>query len=43
MGQIYQMFRTVAKTGKLVASHAEEFGIIKRLTEEAASRLCPDR
>ncbi|NMA12339.1 MAG: dihydroorotase [Chloroflexi bacterium] len=33
-GQIYEVFREVAKTGKLLAIHAENFDIIKLLTEE---------
>ncbi len=33
-GQIYKIFREVAKTGKLVAIHAENFDIIKLLTKE---------
>ena len=38
MGQIYEMFQTVAATGKQVALHAEEFNIIRRLTEKIQSR-----
>ena len=38
MGQIYDMFAEVASTGKMVAIHAEEFGIIKRLTEKVQKR-----
>ncbi|NCB32096.1 MAG: allantoinase, partial [Clostridia bacterium] len=34
LGQIYKMFREVAKTGKMVAIHAEDFDIIKLLTKE---------
>lgn len=34
LGQIYKIFREVAKTGKMVAIHAEDFAIIKMLTEE---------
>lgn len=33
-GEVYKIFREVAKTGKLVAIHAENFYIIKALTEE---------
>ena len=33
-GEVYQMFRAVAKTGKLVGIHAEDFSIIKELTNE---------
>lgn len=33
-GEVYQMFRAVAKTGKLIGIHAEDFSIIKELTEE---------
>lgn len=38
MGQIYEMFQAVAATGKQVAVHAEEFNIIKRLTERVRAR-----
>ena len=41
-GQIYQMFRTVAKTGKMVAIHAEDFGVIKRLTDEVQATGAAD-
>lgn len=34
-GEVYKLFREVAKTGKIVAIHAEDFSIIKQLTEEA--------
>ncbi len=34
LGQVYKIFREVAKTGKMVAIHAEDFDIIKLLTEE---------
>lgn len=34
LGQIYKIFREVAKTGKMVAIHAEDFDIIKLLTKE---------
>lgn len=34
LGQIYQIFREVEKTGKMVAIHAENFDIIKLLTAE---------
>ena len=34
MGQIYEIFRDVAKTGKMVAIHAENFDIINLLTKE---------
>lgn len=34
LGQIYKIFREVAKTGKMVAIHAEDFDIIKLLTQE---------
>lgn len=33
-GEIYKIFREVAKTGKLLAIHAENFYLIKTLTEE---------
>ena len=33
-GQVYRIFREVAKTGKQVAIHAENFHIIKMLTNE---------
>lgn len=36
-GEIYQMFREIRKTGKLVAIHAENFSMIKALTEEVRS------
>jgi benzoyl-CoA reductase/2-hydroxyglutaryl-CoA dehydratase subunit BcrC/BadD/HgdB len=36
------MFRTVAKTGKMVAIHAEDFGVIKRLTEEVQATGAAD-
>ena len=38
LGQIYDMFDTVASTGKMVAIHAEDFDIIKRLTERVQKR-----
>ena len=34
VGQIYKIFREVAKTGKMVAIHAENFDIINLLTKE---------
>lgn len=34
LGQIYKIFREVAKTGKMVAIHAEDFDVIKLLTKE---------
>ncbi|HWS29430.1 MAG TPA: dihydroorotase [Clostridia bacterium] len=34
VGQIYKIFREVAKTGKMVGIHAENFDIIKVLTKE---------
>ena len=34
-GEVFRIFRTVAKTGKLVGIHAENFFIIKAMTEEA--------
>lgn len=34
MGQIYDIFRIVGKTGKMVAIHAENLDIIKHLTKE---------
>lgn len=34
LGQIYEIFREVEKTGKMVAIHAENFDIIKLLTKE---------
>lgn len=34
VGQIYKIFREVAKTGKMVGIHAENFDIIKLLTDE---------
>ncbi|MDR1619317.1 MAG: dihydroorotase [Clostridiales bacterium] len=33
-GEVYKIFREVAKTGKIVGIHAENFDIIKTLTEE---------
>ena len=33
-GEIYDMFKVIAKTGKQVAIHAENFYLIKALTEE---------
>ena len=33
-GEVYRIFREVAKTGKMVAIHAENFYIIKALTDE---------
>jgi len=33
-GEIYQMFREIAKTGKLVGIHAENFDLIQALTKE---------
>ncbi|MEG1548631.1 MAG: allantoinase AllB [Clostridia bacterium] len=33
LGQIYEIFENVAKTGKMVAIHAENFDLIKLLTE----------
>ena len=33
-GEVYRIFRTVAKTGKPVGIHAENFFIIKTMTEE---------
>ena len=37
MGQVYKIFRTVAKTGKMVGIHAENFDIIKQLTAEVVA------
>ncbi len=37
-GQVYQLFREVAKTGGLVAIHAENFSLIRALTEEIGRR-----
>lgn len=34
VGEVYKIFREVAKTGKMVAIHAEDFHLIKTLTEE---------
>ena len=34
VGQVYKIFREVAKTGKMVAIHAEDFDLIKTLTAE---------
>lgn len=36
-GEVLKIFREVAKTGKMVAIHAENFYIIKMLTEEVKS------
>jgi len=36
-GQVYKIFREVAKTGKSVGIHAENFDIIKILTEEVVA------
>lgn len=36
-GQVYKIFREVAKTGKQVAIHAENFDIIKLLTAEVTA------
>ena len=36
-GKVYKIFREVAKTGKQVAIHAENFDIIKLLTEEVVA------
>ena len=36
-GKIFEIFREVAKTGKMLAIHAENFDIIKLLTEEIIS------
>lgn len=33
-GQVYDIFRTVAKTGKLLAIHAENAALIRRLTDQ---------
>lgn len=35
-GQVYQLFREVARTGKTVAIHAENFAVIRALSEEIA-------
>ena len=37
-GEVYELFRNVAKTGKKIAIHAEDFGIIKTLTAEAREK-----
>lgn len=37
-GEVYKLFRDVAETGKKIAIHAEDFGIIKVLTEEAKDK-----
>ncbi len=37
-GQVYKIFEQVAKTGKMVAIHAENFDIIKLLTERVQAR-----
>ena len=37
-GEVYKLFSDVAKTGKKIAIHAEDFGIIKVLTEEAKAK-----
>lgn len=37
-GEVYRIFREVAKTGKMVAIHAEDFFIIKALTAEVQAR-----
>lgn len=37
-GEVYKLFRDVAKTGKKVAIHAEDFSIIKLLTQEAKEK-----
>lgn len=42
LGQIYDMFAMVASTGKMVAIHAEDFEIIKRLTEKVQKRGATD-
>ena len=34
LGEVYKIFREVAKTGKMVAIHAEDFDLIKLLTAE---------
>ena len=34
VGEVYKIFREVAKTGKMVAIHAEDFDLIKTLTAE---------
>ncbi len=41
-GEVYQMFRAVAKTGKLVGIHAEDFSIIKELTNEVRATGADD-
>lgn len=41
-GEVYQLFRAVAKTGKLVGIHAEDFSIIKELTNEVRATGADD-
>lgn len=41
-GQIYKMFRAIAQTGKRVGIHAENFNIIKALTQEVLASGAQD-